>query len=384
MTDSTEHAPEADNPPTKNGKGKRVAVIACTLVVLCAIGAGIWWWLNRDLVSTDDAFVQADIVQVAPRVTGTVAEVYVRDNQHVEKGEALFTLDPADFRVRLASAEASLQAAKAAYAASQRELEVTRQTSGADTQSAEAALETARAEASRAAADAQRYRKLYAKREVSRQRLDQANTTATSAAARVREAQAQLKQAQTAPDQIARSQSRAESAQARIAEAAAQVEQARLNLSYTEIRAPQAGKVAQKSVLAGSHVNAGQAALAVVADDPWVVANFKETQLSRMRVGQPVRIEVDAFPDREFEGRLQSIQSGTGPTFSLLPPQNATGNFVKIVQRVPVKIVFERNGQLDGVELAPGMSAVPTVNVGAPAKALDTDRPATATATPAQ
>ncbi|MES1952283.1 multidrug resistance protein K [Salinisphaera sp. S4-8] len=384
MTDSTEHAPEADNPPTKNGKGKRVAVIACTLVVLCAIGAGIWWWLNRDLVSTDDAFVQADIVQVAPRVTGTVAEVYVRDNQHVEKGEALFTLDPADFRVRLASAEASLQAAKAAYAASQRELEVTRQTSGADTQSAEAALETARAEASRAAADAQRYRKLYAKREVSRQRLDQANTTATSAAARVREAQAQLKQAQTAPDQIARSQSRAESAQARIAEAAAQVEQARLNLSYTEIRAPQAGKVAQKSVLAGSHVNAGQAALAVVADDPWVVANFKETQLSRMRVGQPVRIEVDAFPDHEFEGRLQSIQSGTGPTFSLLPPQNATGNFVKIVQRVPVKIVFERNGQLDGVELAPGMSAVPTVNVGAPAKALDTDRPATATATPAQ
>ncbi|MES1949024.1 multidrug resistance protein K [Salinisphaera sp. C84B14] len=384
MTDSVEANAHTDTPAANSGKGKRVAVIAVVLVVLCAIAAGIWWWLTRDLVSTDDAFVQADIVQVAPRVTGTVAEVYVRDNQHVEKGDPLFTLDPADYRARLASAEASLLAAKAAHASSQRELAVTRQTSGADTDRAEAALETARAEASRAAADAERYRKLYAKREVSRQQLDQANTTATSAAARVREAKAQLDQARTAPDQIALKQSQASTAEARIAEAEAQVEQARLNLSYTDVRAPQAGKIAQKSVLAGSHVNAGQAALAVVADDPWVVANFKETQLTRMKVGQPVRIEVDAFPDHEFEGRLESFQSGTGPTFSLLPPQNATGNFVKIVQRVPVKIVFERNGQLDDVELAPGMSAVPTVNVGAPVKSIDENRPATATATPAQ
>ena len=384
MTDSVEQDHCADTAAPSNGKGKRVAVIAVVIVIICAIGAGLWWWLNRDLVSTDDAFVQADIVQVAPRVTGTVAEVYVRDNQHVEKGAPLFTLDPADYQARLASAEASLQAAKAAYASSQRELAVTRQTSGADTERAEAALQTARAEASRANADAERYRKLYAKREVSRQQLDQANTAATSATARVREAKAQLDQARTAPDQIALKQSQASTAEARIAEAEAQVEQARLNLSYTDIRAPQAGKIAQKSVLAGSHVNAGQAALAVVADNPWVVANFKETQLTRMRVGQPVRIEVDAFPEHEFEGRLESIQSGTGPTFSLLPPQNATGNFVKIVQRVPVKIVFERNGQLDDVELSPGMSAVPTVNVGAPVKAVDEHRPATATASPTQ
>ena len=385
-TADTHDSPHTAPPPSGNGggKGRRVAIIAALLALLCALGALAYWFLTHDQESTDDAFVKADIVQVAPRVTGAVDQVFVRDNQHVASGDPLFTLDPADYQAALLRAEANLAAARASYDASQKQLSVTRQTGDADIERAEAALQTARAEASRANADAERYRKLYAKREVSRQQLDQANTTATSATARVREAKAQLDQARTAPDQIALKQSQASTAEARIAEAEAQVEQARLNLSYTDIRAPQAGKIAQKSVLAGSHVNAGQAALAVVADNPWVVANFKETQLTRMRVGQPVRIEVDAFPEHEFEGRLESIQSGTGPTFSLLPPQNATGNFVKIVQRVPVKIVFERNGQLDDVELSPGMSAVPTVNVGAPVKAVDEHRPATATASPAQ
>lgn len=366
----------------KSGKGRRVAVIATLIVLVCALGAGLYWWLTRNDVGTDDAFVQADIVQVAPRVTGTVTQVFVRDNEHVEAGDALFTLDPADYKAQLASAEANLQAAQASHISSQRDLSVTRQTSGADTDRAEAALETARAEAARAEADARRYRKLYAKREVSRQQLDQANTTATSAAAKVREAKAQLAQAKTAPDQIALKQSQASSAEAKVAQAKAEVERARLNLSYTEIRAPQSGKIARKTVLVGSHMNAGQAALAIVADNPWVVANFKETQLTRMRVGQPVSIEVDAFPDHDFTGRVESIQSGTGPTFSLLPPQNATGNFVKIVQRVPVKIVFDQNDQLDNVELAPGMSVVPTVNVAGEIKQVRESRPATETDEP--
>lgn len=372
-------APDQNDGGEKTGKGRRVAIIAVLVVLVCAIAAGVYWWLTRNLVATDDAFVQADIVQVAPRVTGTVAEVFVRDNQHVEKGDALFMLDPAEYQIRLASAEANLQAAKASYISSQRQLSVTRQTSGADTDRAEAALDTARAEAARAAADARRYRRLYAKREVSRQRLDQANTTATSAAAKVREAQAQLDQAQTAPEQIALKQSQASTAEAKVAQAQAQVEQARLNLSYTEVRAPQAGKIARKTVLEGSHMNTGQAALAIVAEDPWVVANFKETQLARIRVGQPVAIEVDAFPEHEFTGRIESIQSGTGPTFSLLPPQNATGNFVKIVQRVPVKIVFDTPDDVDDLGLAPGMSAVPTVNVAGKIKQVDDAHPATVT-----
>ncbi|GAB3671245.1 HlyD family secretion protein [Salinisphaera aquimarina] len=370
----------ADNAatPQKSGKGKRVAIIAVCIAVVCVVAALLYWWLTRNQESTDDAFVQADIVQVAPRVTGTAIQVFVRDNQHVEKGDPLFTLDPADFLAELASAEANLQAAQASYDSSQRQLSVTRQTSGADIDSARAAVETARAEYNRAAADARRYQALYAKREVSRQQLDQANTTATSARARISQAQAQLAQAQSAPDQIALKQSQGSTAKARVAQARAQLDRARLNLSYTDVRAPQSGKIAQKSVLVGSHMNAGQAALAIVADDPWVVANFKETQLTRMRIGQPVSIEVDAFPDHDFTGRVESIQSGTGVTFSLLPPQNATGNFVKIVQRVPVKIVFDHPDAVDKIGLAPGMSVLPTVNVAAAAKPLDRPHPATA------
>ncbi|MES1923691.1 HlyD family secretion protein [Salinisphaera sp. T31B1] len=368
-------------PAPSSGKGRKVAIIAVLVALVCALAAGLYWWLTRNQVSTDDAYVQADIVQIAPRVTGTAIDVFVRDNQHVEAGDALFTLDPADYQAALASAEASLQAARASYNASQRELSVTRQTSDADIESARAGLQTARAEASRAAADAKRYRSLYAKREVSRQQLDQANTTATSAQARVSQAQAQLAQAQSAPDQIALKQSQASTAKARVAQAEAELERARLNLSYTEVRAPQAGKVAQKSVLVGSHMSAGQAALAIVADDPWVVANFKETQLARLRPGQPVDIEVDAFPGRTLHGRVESIQPGSGVTFSLLPPQNATGNFVKIVQRVPVKIVFDDPAAVDDIGLTPGMSVVPTVNVAAQPRPIDhAAHPATETA----
>lgn len=377
------HASTQTEPPQPGdggGKGRRVAIIAALLALLCALGALAYWFLTHDRESTDDAFVKADIVQVAPRVTGTVDRVFVRDNQHVEAGAPLFTLDPADYQAALLRAEANLEAARASYEASQKQLSVTRQTGDADIERAQAALETARAEASRAAADAQRYQTLYAKREVSRQQLDQTNTTATSARARVREAKAQLAQARAAPDQIALRESQASTAEARIAQAEAEVEQARLNLSYTEIRAPQAGKIAEKSVLAGSHLGVGQAALAVVADEPWVVANFKETQLGRMRVGQPVDIEVDAMPDHPLHGHVESFQSGTGVTFSLLPPQNATGNYVKIVQRVPVKIVFDDPDAVDDIGLAPGMSVVPTVDVGARPQPLDRPTPATATA----
>ncbi|ROO29529.1 hypothetical protein SAOR_03535 [Salinisphaera orenii MK-B5] len=381
-TADTHDSPHTAPSPSGNGggKGRRVAIIAALLALLCALGALVYWFLTHNQESTDDAFVKADIVQVAPRVTGTVDQVFVRDNQHVASGDPLFTLDPADYQAALLRAEANLEAARASYDASQKQLSVTRQTGDADIERAEAALETARAEADRASADARRYRALYAKREVSRQQLDQADTTATSARARVREAKARLAQARAAPDQIALRESQASTAKARIAQAKAEVEQARLNLSYTEIRAPQAGTIAEKSVLAGSHLGAGQAALAVVADDPWVVANFKETQLSRMRVGQPVDIEVDALPDHPLHGRVESFQPGTGVTFSLLPPQNATGNYVKIVQRVPVKIVFDDPGAVDDLGLAPGMSVVPTVDVGARPEPIERPRPATATA----
>lgn len=365
----------------KNGKGRRIAFIAIALGLVCALIWFAYWFLHRNSASTDDAFVQSDIAQIAPRVTGVVAKVFVRDNEHVQKGDPLFTLDPADYQAALAKAEASLEAARAQYDASQKNLSLTRQTSAADIDNARAALANAQAEAQRTHADADRYRALYAKHEVSRQDLDRATTAAKSSAAQVQQAQAKLAQANAAPDQIAVRKSQASSAQAQIAQARAAVQQARLNLSYAEVRAPAAGHVSKKSVVAGSHVSAGQSAMALVEDDPWVVANFKETQLNRMQPGLPVSIEIDAFPDRTFDGRLQSIQSGTGVTFSLLPAQNATGNFVKIVQRVPVKIIFSKPEQLKGLAISPGMSAVPTVNLAGNVRAInDSDHPSVETA----
>lgn len=374
-------AEAAATSPKNNHKARRVAIIAIILLVIVGLVWFVWWFLHRDKVSTDDAYVRADIAQIAPRVTGTVAKVFVRDNEHVAKGDVLFTLDPADFKAALSEAEANLQAARASYTASQQDLSVTRQTSSADIDNARAALESAQAEAERAEADAERYRALYKKHEVSKQQLDQMNTQAKSADAQVRQARAQLAQAKASPDRIELKKSQASSAKARIAQAEAQVEQARLNLSYTEVRAPHAGKIAQKSVVPGSQVSAGQSAMALVQTDPWVVANFKETQLDRVRPGQPVNMEIDAYPGREFDGRVESIQAGTGVTFSLLPPQNATGNFVKIVQRVPVKIIFSKPDQLEGLNVSPGMSVVPTVNVAGDIKMLDrSDIPATETA----
>ncbi len=362
-------------PARRKNKGRRVAVVAVLVAVLFALAAGAYWWHTRNQVSTDDAFVQADIVHIAPRVAGTVAQVLVRDNQHVDRGDPLFTLDPADYKAALAKAEANLRAARAAEQAAPRALAVTRQTSNAKIKHAKATLASARAEKKRTAANARRYRALYAKHETSRQQLDEATTSATAAAAKVRSAKARLAEAQTAPEKIALKQAQVASAQAKIAQAKAAVKQARLNLSYTKVRAPHAGQITKKSIVAGSHISAGQAALAVVENDPWVVANFKETQIARIKPGQPVAIAIDAFPGHTFSGRVQSIQAGTGAAFSLLPPENATGNYVKIVQRVPVKIIFDQPNQLKGVKLAPGMSTVPTIHLASPIKPLNRNAP---------
>ncbi len=379
----TAPTPHTSDEAPKKKKGRRTALLAVILVAILGLAWLAWSYFHRHLVSTDDAYVQADIAQIAPRVTGTVAKVFVRDNEHVAAGDVLFTLDPADYQTDLAKAEANLEAARASYAASQRDLSVTKKTSSADIDNARAALESAQAEARRARADAARYDALYDKREVSEQSLDQRRTQASQAEAQVRQARAQLAQAQASPDRIEFKASQASSAKAKIAQAKAQLRQARLNLSYTELRAPHAGKIAQKSIVTGSHVNAGQAAMAVVENDPWVVANYKETQLDRVRPGQPVAMEIDAYPGREFSGRVESIQAGTGVTFSLLPPQNATGNFVKIVQRVPVKLVFSKPDELDGLDISPGLSVVPTIDTAGPIVPVDhSTTDATAVATP--
>jgi membrane fusion protein (multidrug efflux system) len=219
--------------------------------------------------------------------------------------------------------------------------------------------------------------------QVAEDNLKRAGSQVAARTAQREEVRARLRGAQSAPQQVAYSRSQVDAARAEIAQARAQVEQAELNLSYTEIRAPGSGYVTRKSVEPGTSVQVGQALLALVPHEVWVVANFKETQLTRMRPGQPATVEVDAYPGVEFRAHVDSIQRGTGARFALLPPENATGNFVKVVQRVPVKLIFDDPQQVAAYTLSPGMSAVPAVDVTAPgapsgqhpALAEDTPRP---------
>jgi len=340
--------------------------------------------------STDDAFIEGRVIPISPKVAGQVANVHVTDNQHVQAGEVLVELDPRDFVVRLAQARAALEVVLARHKAAERDVELTTVTSGADVQQAAARVEAARsnlqttraqvvaaeAEATRDDADVRRYQQLYGEEVVSRQQLDRAVAAARASAAqlaaagkRVAEAEAQLgealgrlAEAHAAPQRVAVSQSAVETVRAEVEQARAAVQQAELDLSYAKIVAPEAGRVTRKSIEEGAYVQVGQALLALVPDDLWVVANFKETQLTYLRPGQPVEIAVDAYPNSTFTGHVESIQAGTGARFSLLPPENATGNYVKVVQRVPVKIVFDALPDPQPA-LAPGMSVVPEVKV---------------------
>lgn len=354
--------------------------------------------------STDDAFIDAHVVSVSPKVASYVIRVHVDDNSNVKEGDLLVELDPRDFETRLAQARADLAAAVAEQQAAAINVRVVATTSGAGVRQAEAGVQTAQrqvdaarsrlgqaraqvtaaeAEMARAAADAQRYERLLQYGIVSRQERDNAVAANRTAAAnldaarqaeqvaadslrqqdaQLRQAYAQLASAKAAPDQVEYSQAQAEQAAARIAQFEAAVRQAELDLSYTKIYAPASGRITRKSVEPGDYVQAGQILFSIVSGRVWVVANFKETQLRYMRPGQPARITVDAYPDRVFNGHVDSIQAGSGAAFSLLPPENATGNYVKVVQRVPVKILIDEPPDPDHV-LGPGMSVVPEVKV---------------------
>jgi membrane fusion protein (multidrug efflux system) len=369
----------------------RTLVIAAVLIVI-ALTATLYWLYARNFETTDDAFIDGNSVLISPRVSGTVLKVHFADNQPVREGDLLVEIDPRDFENRVASARAALEQARAQEAAAQADLALTRITSGAVVDQAAGALATARAnlvqaraEAERAHADVLRYRTLHEKDEVSKQQLDVAEAAARSTDAQVQAAEAQVSQAQarlaearSAPQQVDVKQSQLQTAGATIGQAEATLRQAELDLSYTRLYAPHDGRIVRKSIVVGALVQAGQTLTAIVYGDPWVTANFKETQLTRMRPGQPVTIEVDAYPDRDFRGHVDSIQSGTGSHFSLLPPENATGNFVKVVQRVPVKIVFDEKPDPQHL-LALGMSVIPKVRVDSEPGAAGKQAPEQAT-----
>jgi len=379
-----------------------MAVVVLAALLL-AVG-GTWWYRALGYVSTDDAFIEADVVTISPKVASLVARVAVNDNQTVRAGQLLVQLDPRDFEVKLAQVRANLAAAEAQQRAATINVGVIGTTADAGVDQAAAGVQMARrqvdgarsrleqsraqvsasqAQATLASADARRYEALLQDGAVSRQQRDDAVTASQTAAANLdaarkaqqaasqslRQAEAQLRQAgarlagaKAAPQQIAYSRAQAQQAAGQVAQLQAAVRQAELDLSYTKLYAPVAGRITRKSVQAGNYVQVSQALLSIVPQQVYVVANFKETQLAHMRPGQPVAVEVDAYPDKTFRGHVDSIQAGSGAAFSLLPPENATGNYVKVVQRVPVKILIDEPPDPAHV-LGPGMSVVPTVKV---------------------
>lgn len=398
---------------TSSGRFRVILVVLAALVV----GAGAWWWSSRGHESTDDAQVDAHVTQMASRVGGTVLKVAVSDNQLVEAGTVLVEIDPRDYQVAVDRAKAELADAEAAAIAAQSGVPITSTATESGVSSAQSALDQVRiaietaakevevararltaaqsrlreseANATRSRRDVERLKGLLAKDEVSQQQYDAAVAAADAQAAAVdtskaqiaeaeagvrmsesRQAQAKasevsaragLRNAQTGPEQVTAMRARASSAQARVEQMKASLAQAELNLQYTVIKAPVRGVVSKKNVNPGQVIQGGQPLLSLVqSDEVWITANFKETQLTDMRPGQRVTIAVDAYEGKAFQGKVDSIAAATGSRFSLLPAENATGNFVKVVQRVPVKIALE-GGQDPEHLLRPGMSVTPTV-----------------------
>jgi membrane fusion protein (multidrug efflux system) len=283
-----------------------------------------------------------------------VAHLFIQDNQLVKKGDVLLEIDSRDYEARLAQEQAGLESAKSQLSQANAQLAVDQAKAG----EARAGVAAAEAEASRAEADLKRYQDVE-RRAVSRSQLDLAQTQARSAAAQVDVARNKVLAAEA---QVGLSKASLQRASAGIEQCEAAIREAELNLSYTKVTSPEDGHVTRRSVEEGAFVQPGQALMAVVSGPLWVVANFKETQLARMRVGQAVEIAVDAYPGRKFSGHIESFQSGSGARFSMFPPENATGNFIKVVQRVPVKIVFDAVPDPE-LTLGPGMSVVPDVRV---------------------
>lgn len=338
-------------------KGRIVPLAAgAVATVAVAIGGVVWWTDRQKFETTDNAFVAADKVTVAPLVDGYVAEVLVDDNQPVSPGQVLVRIDPATLKARLAQAEANARALDAAVSAVD---DKARLEQAMIAQKA-AMVDSAHASASLADAELKRYGALAQQGWVSPQRAQTARSAQQQAAAGVGQAQAALEAERRAAQSLgsAREQSLAQAAAARAA-----ADQTRIDLSRTEIRAPVAGVVGARAVRIGQYVRPGGALMSIVPlADAYVVANFKETQVSRLRIGQPVEIHADAFGKETIKGRIASFAPATGAEFALIPVENAVGNFTKIAQRLPVRIAIDRNQALAG-GLRPGLSLKVKVDV---------------------
>ena len=387
--------------PTSRRRG-----IAITVVVILALVAAVLYWRSTYTEDTDDAQVNGHMIQVSARIGGQVAKVYVDENQVVKAGDVIAELDPSDYKVAVENAEAALASAQANAEAANVNVPITTVNTGSTLRSAVASvgsahasveqaqqqLEAAHAQVAqakanniKAEADLERYKPLVEKDVISKQQFDAAVAAADASKAALSaarhsekaadegvsqakegetQAAAQQKSAQTGPQQVAAQSARAKQAQAQVQEAQAKLDQAKLNLSYTKIVAPTAGIITRKSVEINQNVAPGQNLTMLVSlEGLWVTANFKETQLRKMAAGQPVEIEVDST-GKTYHGKVTQIGGATGSVLSLFPPENATGNYVKVVQRVPVRVDFTDLASEDpNHELRPGLSVEPKVRV---------------------
>ena len=404
MTEQSEQTPIEERPESPAPRSRRRFIIIGVVAVL-AVGALLFWWHSTYYEDTDDASVDGNLIQISARIPGHVKSVEVQENQYVDAGTLLVQVDPSDYETALHQSEANLEAAEASYEAARVNVPIIHVNTGTalnnasiDVTSAneavtesenqlradQARVVAAQANYQKAKLDLERYTPLVQKDIISKQQYDAAVAAADADQADVEEAQADvvaaqdavrmahdrvvqarssLEYARTAPQQVAIQKAKADQAAAAVDQARAALAQAKLNLEYCRIYAPAAGIITTKSVQPGQNVGVGQALMTLVSlDNVWITANFKETQLRHMHVGQSAVIHVDAY-DRDYDGKVTEIGGATGSMLSLFPPENATGNYVKVVQRIPVRIDLTDPRQNADHRLRPGMSVEPKVRV---------------------
>jgi len=349
-----------DGKENKNKKNSRLPlVILAIVVVLGAIAGGVYWFLHRNQIGTDDAYTEGRAVLVAPQVSGHVVTLAINDNQFVHKGDLLVQIDTRPYAAARDQAQAQVLAAQAQLENAKANLDLAKDTFPARLHQAEAQRDQARAQQQKAQADLKRQRGVDP-RATTQQDIDAAVAAAAAAGATTGSQEANVEINRPIQLNIALVSAQVQQAEAQVAQAQAQLETAEVNLAYTHVTAPQDGRVTRRNVEMGNYLQPGTQIMALVTPEVWVTANFKESQLDRMRPGQRVEFEVDAYPSLKLRGHVDSIQLGSGSRFSAFPAENATGNFVKIVQRVPVKLVID-SGLDPNLPLPLGLSVVPTV-----------------------
>lgn len=332
---------------------KRVVVPMITAIAFLI--TGIYMGIHSlYFQSTDDAFIEGNIISIAPKVEGHIIKLLIDDNVEVKKGDLLLEIDPVDYEVALKRKEAELEAAKAALNMAEKQIKQ----SGFELKKTNEDITSTSSKLDFARKDFTRYDEMYKKGIASKQEYDKAKTSFTVALANQKAA---LQNKNSSESFLETSKANRKAKAAEIKKLEAEVEAAKLNLSYTKIYAPSNGLITNRGVEEGNYVQVGQNMFAIVPKKVWIVANFKETQLTNMKKGQEVTIKIDTYPNKKFKGKVDSIQRATGAKASLFPPENAVGSYVKVVQRVPVKIVFV--DEIKDFNIVPGMSVVPTVKV---------------------